>query len=64
MRGSHSQARQATPPEEEEKTDRWIDVQFTWSGKSFNLAIADTDRYELGVNWVESIPYARSGCMT
>ncbi|KAG2019996.1 ubiquitin family proteint [Coprinopsis cinerea AmutBmut pab1-1] len=32
----------------EEPADRWIDLQFSWAGKPFNLRIAETDRvYDL-----------------
>jgi hypothetical protein len=31
-------------PDETELSERWTQLQFTWSGKSFMLEVADSDR--------------------
>jgi hypothetical protein len=32
-------------PDETELSERWTQLQFTWSGKSFMLEVADSDRF-------------------
>jgi hypothetical protein len=37
---------QVTPGERPEEKEKWIHLAFTWSGKSFTLDIAESDRSE------------------
>ena len=46
MSDQSSSSDQVTPGERPEEKEKWIHLAFTWSGKSFTLDIAESDRSE------------------
>jgi hypothetical protein len=51
-------------PEGVELSERWIDLRFTWSGKSFTLSLADSDRYVYSTAKVNFLFTEGLGCTT